>query len=138
MIGLAATASYLPERWMTAAEIGEVDDEGATQGDAAQALDERETGGDEDTYHATIRRTSHGVAHITGETTADVAALMRTGKYRLLSAQISEDNKSTYVVGDWIRHHQYAGTDATPTSSVIHFANVTSSLSDRAEKSARM
>ena len=41
----------------------------------------------------------------------DVAALMRTGNYKLLSAKPSDDNKSGYVVADWIKHKQYSGTD---------------------------
>ena len=61
---------------------------------------------------------------------ADVATLMRSGKYRLLSAKASDDNKDAYVVGDWIRHQQYAGTEATPTLSLPAVLVVRSSLSN--------
>jgi hypothetical protein len=60
---------------------------------------------------------------------SDVAALMRTGNYKLLAAQISDDNKSGYVVADWIKHKQYAGTETTPTLSVPAVWVVRSSLS---------
>jgi TRAP transporter TAXI family solute receptor len=48
----------------------------------------------------------------------DVAALMRTGNYRLLGVQIADDNKDANVVADWVPHKEYPGTDATPTISV--------------------
>ena len=60
---------------------------------------------------------------------ADVAALMHTGNYRLLGAQISDDNKSAYVVADWIAHKQYSGADATPTLSLPAVWVVNASLS---------
>ncbi|HEV8391060.1 MAG TPA: TAXI family TRAP transporter solute-binding subunit [Dongiaceae bacterium] len=60
---------------------------------------------------------------------ADVAALMHTGNYRLLGAQVSDDNKSAYVVADWIPHQQYSGGDATPTLSLPAVLVVRASLS---------
>jgi TRAP transporter TAXI family solute receptor len=60
----------------------------------------------------------------------DVATLMRTGNYKLLSAKPSDDNKSDYVVADWIKHKQYSGTDVIPTLSVPAVWVVRSSLSD--------
>jgi TRAP transporter TAXI family solute receptor len=61
---------------------------------------------------------------------ADVAALMRTGNYKLLAAKPSDDNKSSYVAADWIKHKQYSGTDVVPTLSVPAVWVVRSSLSD--------
>ncbi|MEZ5831030.1 MAG: TAXI family TRAP transporter solute-binding subunit [Dongiaceae bacterium] len=61
---------------------------------------------------------------------ADVVTLMTTGNYRLLSGQVSDDNKSNYVVADWIPHKQYAGTDATPTLSLPAVWVVRSTLSN--------
>jgi TRAP transporter TAXI family solute receptor len=61
---------------------------------------------------------------------ADVAALMRTGNYKLLGAKPSDDNKSDYVTADWIKHKQYSGADATPTLSVPAVWVVRSSLSN--------
>lgn len=49
---------------------------------------------------------------------ADVQALMQTGDYRLLGAQVSADNEAAYVTPDWIPHRQYYGTEATPTLSL--------------------
>jgi uncharacterized protein len=49
---------------------------------------------------------------------ADVAALMATGNYQLLAAQVTGDNASAYVTADWIPHRQYAGAEATPTVSL--------------------
>jgi TRAP transporter TAXI family solute receptor len=60
----------------------------------------------------------------------DVAALMRTGNYKLLAAKLSADNKSSYVTADWIKHKQYSGTDVVPTLSVPAVWVVHSSLSD--------
>lgn len=60
----------------------------------------------------------------------DVAAMMRTGNYKLLSAKLSVDNKSSYVVADWIRHKQYSGTDVVATLSVPAVWVVRASLSD--------
>lgn len=60
---------------------------------------------------------------------ADVAALMRTGNYKLLGAKPS-DNKDAYVIADWIKHKQYSGADTTPTLSVPAVWVVRSSLSD--------
>jgi uncharacterized protein len=60
---------------------------------------------------------------------ADVAALMHTGNYRLLGAQSTDDNKSAYVVSDWIAHKQYSGAAATPTLSLPAVLVVRSSLS---------
>jgi uncharacterized protein len=60
---------------------------------------------------------------------ADVASLMRTGNYKLLSAKPS-DNDSAYVVADWIKHKQYSGTDVVATLSVPAVWVVHSSLSD--------
>jgi len=60
---------------------------------------------------------------------ADVAALMQSGNYRLLGAQVSSDNKSAYVVADWIPHQQYSGAEATPTLSLPAVWVVRSSLS---------
>jgi uncharacterized protein len=62
---------------------------------------------------------------------ADVAALMRTGNYRLLPVQLSDENKSDYVVADWIPHKQYPGAVTTPTLSVPAVWVVSSSLSDK-------
>jgi len=59
-----------------------------------------------------------------------VAALMRTGNYKLLGAKPSADNKSSYVTADWIKHKQYAGTDVVATLSVPAVWVVRSSLSD--------
>jgi uncharacterized protein len=61
---------------------------------------------------------------------ADVASLMRTGNYKLLSAKPSDDNKSAYVVTDWIKHKQYSGTDVVATLSVPAVWVVRSSLSN--------
>jgi uncharacterized protein len=61
---------------------------------------------------------------------ADVASLMRTGNYKLLGAKPADDNKSGYVVTDWIKHKQYSGTDVVPTLSVPAVWVVRSSLSD--------
>jgi TRAP transporter TAXI family solute receptor len=61
---------------------------------------------------------------------ADVAALMRTGNYKLLGAKPSGDHKSGYVAADWIKHKQYSGTDVVPTLSVPAVWVVRSSLSD--------
>lgn len=61
---------------------------------------------------------------------ADVAALMRTGNYKLLGANLSDNNKSGYVVADWIKHKQYSGTDVVATLSVPAVWVVRSSLSD--------
>lgn len=66
------------------------------------------------------------VAHLPS---ADVSALMRTGNYRLLGAQLSEDNKSGYVAADWIPHKQYAGTETTPTLSIPAIWIVNATLS---------
>jgi TRAP transporter TAXI family solute receptor len=60
---------------------------------------------------------------------ADVSALMRTGNYRLLGAQLSEKNKSSYVTADWIPHRQYPGTETTPTLSVPAIWVVNATLS---------
>lgn len=60
---------------------------------------------------------------------ADVASLMQTGNYRLLGGQISDDNKSAYVVADWIPRQQYSGADATPTLSLPAVWVVRDSLS---------
>lgn len=60
---------------------------------------------------------------------ADVTALMRTGNYRLLAAQLSGDNKSSYAVADWIPHRQYSGADVTPTLSVPAIWVVNAALS---------
>jgi TRAP transporter TAXI family solute receptor len=60
---------------------------------------------------------------------ADVAALMQTGNYKLLGAQASDSNKSSYVVADWIAHKQYAGAEATPTLSLPAVWVVRASLS---------
>ena len=60
----------------------------------------------------------------------DVAALMRTGNYKLLNAKPTDDNKSSYVVADWIKHKQYAGTDVVATLSVPAVWVVRASLSD--------
>ncbi|HJT11629.1 MAG TPA: TAXI family TRAP transporter solute-binding subunit [Dongiaceae bacterium] len=60
----------------------------------------------------------------------DVAALMRTGNYKLLGAKLSDDNKSDYVAADWIKHKQYSGTDVVPTLSMPAVWVVRSSLSD--------
>jgi TRAP transporter TAXI family solute receptor len=60
---------------------------------------------------------------------ADVAALMQTGNYRLLGAQLSDENESSYVVADWIPHQQYPGVDATPTLSLPAVWVVRDSLS---------
>ena len=49
---------------------------------------------------------------------ADVLALMQTGDYRLLAAQVSDGNEATYVTPDWIPHRQYSGAEATPTLSL--------------------
>lgn len=46
---------------------------------------------------------------------ADVAALMSTGNYQLLAAQVAEDTTSAYVTADWIPRRQYPGAEATPT-----------------------
>ena len=62
---------------------------------------------------------------------ADVAALMRTGNYRLLAAQVSNENKSNFVVADWIAHKQYPGAETTPTLSVPAIWVVSSSLSTK-------
>jgi TRAP transporter TAXI family solute receptor len=59
----------------------------------------------------------------------DVAALMRTGNYKLLAAKPSDD-KSSYVAADWIKHKQYSGTGVVPTLSVPAVWVVRSSLSD--------
>jgi TRAP transporter TAXI family solute receptor len=60
---------------------------------------------------------------------ADVAALMRTGNYRLLGAQVSDDDTSAYVTADSIRERQYSGTETTPTLSLPAVLVVRSSLS---------
>lgn len=60
---------------------------------------------------------------------ADIVALMQTGNYRLLGAQVSADNKSSYVVADWIPNRQYPGAEATPTLSLPAVWVVRESLS---------
>lgn len=60
----------------------------------------------------------------------DVAALMRTGNYKLLNAKQAGDNKSSYVVADWIKHKQYSGTDVVATLAVPAVWVVRTSLSD--------
>jgi TRAP transporter TAXI family solute receptor len=60
----------------------------------------------------------------------DVAALMRTGNYKLLSAKPSDADKSAFVTADWIKHKQYAGADVTATLSLPAVWVVRSSLSD--------
>lgn len=60
----------------------------------------------------------------------DVAALMRTGNYKLLPATASDSNKSTYVAADWIKHKQYSGTGVVPTLSVPAVWVVRASLSE--------
>ncbi len=60
---------------------------------------------------------------------ADVAALMHTGNYRLLGAQVSSDNEADYVTADWIPHQQYPGARATPTLSLPAVWVVRASLS---------
>jgi hypothetical protein len=60
---------------------------------------------------------------------ADVASLMHTGNYKLLGAQVSDSNKSSYVAADWIAHKQYSGTEATPTLSLPAVWVVRASLS---------
>jgi hypothetical protein len=60
----------------------------------------------------------------------DVAALMRTGNYKLLSAKPSDDDKSSFVTADWIKHKQYSGTDVVATLSVPAVWVVRSTLSD--------
>jgi TRAP transporter TAXI family solute receptor len=60
----------------------------------------------------------------------DVAALMRTGNYKLLAAKPDGDKKSGYVTADWIKHKQYSGTDVVPTLSVPAVWVVRSSLSE--------
>jgi TRAP-type uncharacterized transport system substrate-binding protein len=49
---------------------------------------------------------------------------------QLLSAKPSDDNKSAYVVTDWIKHKQYSGTDVVATLSVPAVWVVRSSLSN--------
>ena len=61
---------------------------------------------------------------------ADVAALMRTGNYKLLAAKPSDDNKSSYIAADWIKHKQYSGTNVVPTLSMPAVLVVRSTLSD--------
>jgi TRAP transporter TAXI family solute receptor len=69
---------------------------------------------------------------------ADVSALMRTGNYRLLGAQLSDDSKSSYVAADWIPHKQYAGAETTPTLSIPAIWVVNATLStDLAEGLAK-
>jgi hypothetical protein len=60
---------------------------------------------------------------------ADVAALMRSGNYKLLPATASDRNESPYVEADWIKHKQYAGAEATPTLSVSAVWVVNAALS---------
>lgn len=60
---------------------------------------------------------------------ADVAALMRTGNYRLLGARLSDENESSFVAADWIPHKQYAGTETTPTLSIPAIWIVNATLS---------
>jgi hypothetical protein len=60
----------------------------------------------------------------------DVAALMRTGNYKLLNAKPADDEKSGYVVADWIKHKQYSGTDVVATLSLPAVWVVRASLSD--------
>jgi hypothetical protein len=59
----------------------------------------------------------------------DVAALMQTGNYKLLGAQMKEDGKNPYVVADLIPHKQYSGADATPALSLPAVWVVRESLS---------
>lgn len=44
---------------------------------------------------------------------ADMAALMATGRYRLLPAEISVEKSPSYVFTDWIASGTYAGVDST-------------------------
>jgi hypothetical protein len=60
---------------------------------------------------------------------ADVAALMRSGNYKLLPASASDRSESPYVEADWIKHKQYAGAEATPTLSVSAVWVVNAALS---------
>lgn len=60
---------------------------------------------------------------------ADVAALMHTGNYRLLGARVTGGDKSSYVVADWIPPKQYSGAEATLTLSLPAVWVVRSSLS---------
>jgi TRAP transporter TAXI family solute receptor len=60
---------------------------------------------------------------------ADIVTLMQTGNYRLLGAQVSDDNNSAYVVADWIPRKQYPGAEATPTLSLPAVWVVRESLS---------
>ena len=60
---------------------------------------------------------------------ADIVTLMQTGNYRLLGAQVSDDNKSSYVIADSIPLKQYPGAVATPTLSLPAVWVVRESLS---------
>ncbi len=44
---------------------------------------------------------------------ADIAALMASGQYRLLPAEISVEKTPSYVFADWIPSGRYAGVDST-------------------------
>ncbi|WP_162916811.1 TAXI family TRAP transporter solute-binding subunit [Dongia deserti] len=59
---------------------------------------------------------------------ADVASLMRTGNYRLLAAQLSNDNQSSYVAADRIPQREYSAAE-TPTLSVPAIWVVNATLS---------
>ena len=60
---------------------------------------------------------------------ADVATLMRTGKYRLVAAQLSDDKKSGHAGADTIPQQEYSGTVSTPTLSVPAIWIVNTTLS---------
>jgi hypothetical protein len=61
-------------------------------------------------------------------------ALMRTGNYKLAPAKPADDNTSSYIVTDWIKHKQYSGTDVVPTLSMPAVWVVRSSLVGRARR----
>lgn len=60
---------------------------------------------------------------------ADVAALLHTGNYKLLGAVAAKDNKSAFLAEDEITAHQYPAVESIPTLSVPAVWVVRASLS---------
>jgi uncharacterized protein len=87
------------------------------------------TGDPDDAAHDLLNDKVDALVLVAQLPNADIVTLMQTGNYRLLGAQVSEDNKSGYVVADSIPPKQYSSAEATPTLSLPAVWVVRESLS---------
>ena len=89
-----------------------------------------ETGNLEQAAQAVLNNDVDALVVVAKLPSADVAALMRTGNYSLLPAQLDDDHKNGNAAADMIPQTEYSGGADTPTLSVPAIWVVNATLSN--------